>query len=410
VITGGTILRLLWLKAALLIAAAMLFSVASPAEAEPPARADMAIFDVSDFPDPATQSEAVRYQVEMANLGPSTATDVRLTVQLPTGLRFEPSMSDSSCTESAGMVTCSFASWDANAAGVIVLSATATTPGLIDLTFHVTANEPDPHRANNTSVETTQVNEAIEADLSIAVGDAQGYAGQPIFLSVGVFNGGPADATGITVTLEFPSGLALAEGEQGSCTVGEGGTTTCQLGFGSIPSGRGSARPIELHSDTAGTYSVTGSVSADQPDPNTSNNSDVGTVAVHPAADLSVSKADSSDPAKPGQKLTYTVTVTNSGPSPATEVKLFDTWNTDVSGGAVLLSFTPTQGSCAQTGAASIECQLGTIAAGANAVVTIVLRPRGSGTISNTASVSAAEFDADSANNSVTEMTQVGKA
>jgi uncharacterized repeat protein (TIGR01451 family) len=396
---------------ACVLAAILLASLGSPVSAQTAGEADMAILGVSDDPDPVTQNRAVTYDVGIGNFGPSRASGVGLTVELPPAVRFEPSMSSSNCSESGGTVSCSADFWDANAAGITTISATPTSPGLLQLTFEVTANEPDPNPMNNSDTETTQVNEATDADVSLRVGDAQGFAGQRICcLGVEVFNAGPADATGITVTLLFPPGLRPGEGAPGSCTADEGGATTCEVGFGSIPDRAGSSLLMEVRADAAGTYTVTGSVSADQPDPDTSNNADSGTVVVHPAADVSVRKTDSADPATPGQKLTYFVTVTNQGPSQATAVSLTDAWSSTVPGGVTLLSFTVSQGSCTQTGEATVGCQLGTLAGTATATLTIVLRPQGRGTVTNMASVSAAEFDPDTANNSASEETTVGKA
>ena len=153
-----------------------------------------------------------------------------------------------------------------------------------------------------------------------------------------------------------------------------------------------------------------GSVTSDQPDPVVSNNADSTVVNASPAADLSVQIAESADPATPGQALTYTVTITNLGPSPASAVTLADTWSTTVPGGVQLLSFGATQGQCAQTVDRSIDCQLGELASGATATVTIRLRPRGVGSVSDHAQVSAAEFDPDTTNNADSETTRIGSA
>jgi uncharacterized repeat protein (TIGR01451 family) len=393
----------------LALAASQISLGVMPAFGQAAAEADMAILGVSDSPDPVTENRTVAYGVSVGNFGPDRATGVQLTTSLPTGVRFEPSESSSSCSESGGTVTCSAAAWDVNAAGIIRISVTPTTPGTLEMTFQVTANEPDPNPSNNTKTETTQVVEATDADLSIHMSDGEARAGQPFFFAVGVGNGGPADATGIVVTLRFPPGLRPAEGELGSCTEDEGGTMTCQVAWGSLPSGAGSVNPIQLRAEAAGTYTVVGSVDGDQPDPNLSNNTDSGTVTVSPAANLSVVVTESADPATPGQALSYRVEVTNHGPSPATAVNLTDGWSTTVPGGVALLSFSVSQGTCSAVGETTLECQLGSLPSGGTATLTVVLRPRGIGTVTNTASVTGAEFDGDTSNNSDTESTTIGR-
>ena len=67
-----------------------------------------------------------------------------------------------------------------------------------------------------------------------------------------------------------------------------------------------------------------------------------------------------------GVTHTYTITVSNAGPSPATGVSLSDVWPAGFSQGTI----TPSQGP-ACTGAPSFTCALGTIATGRTATVTV---------------------------------------
>ena len=112
--------------------------------------------------------------------------------------------------------------------------------------------------------------------------------------------------------------------------------------------------------------------------------------------DLAVTVDDAPDPAQVGTEVTYTVTVTNDGNGTATSVVL-----TDVPpAGATLVSVQPSQGTCSGTG--PITCQLGSIAGGASATVTVVVRPLRTGTITNAASVTAAGGSSDSDSESTT--------
>jgi uncharacterized repeat protein (TIGR01451 family) len=101
-------------------------------------------------------------------------------------------------------------------------------------------------------------------------------------------------------------------------------------------------------------------------------------------ADISVSQ-QASGPAIADQPLTYTVTASNPSGTDATGVTLQDTLPPKVQPGAV----TPSQGSC--SGAATITCSLGTIAAGGSATVTITITPIAPGSITNTANVSPSD-------------------
>jgi uncharacterized repeat protein (TIGR01451 family) len=125
-----------------------------------------------------------------------------------------------------------------------------------------------------------------------------------------------------------------------------------------------------------------------------------------PQADLSVAQTDSPDPVPARGQLTYTVTVRNNGPAAATSVSVVDTLP-DVT----FVSATPTQGSCERSGKGKADsvltCELGSLASGASATMSIVVSPARDGTIANTASVRGNEPDPDRANNTATETTTV---
>jgi uncharacterized repeat protein (TIGR01451 family) len=371
-----------------------------------PAKADMAIGSVSDNPDPVFVGQRVTYGVSVENLGPSQATGVTLTTTLPAGVLFEPSEFSSNCTEAGGVVTCSWSSFPANVAAMILITVTPSTPGLLQLTFTVTATERDPDLSSNSQTVTTTVVQPTEADASINLPESvAGYAGQIIFLGIEVGNAGPAPATGVTATLLFPPGLSPGYG--GVCT-DTGSGLSCSYALGSLPAGGGIVDIIGVTASAGGSYTVQGSVTADQPDPVLSNNSASTLVTVTPAADLSAQIVGSPDPATPGAAITYAVTVTNHGPSPASAVALSDTWSTTVAGGVQLLSLGTTQGQCALPTDQRIDCQLGGLASGATTTVTVTVRARGTGSVTDQAQVSGAEFDPDTTNNVGTLTTTVG--
>jgi uncharacterized repeat protein (TIGR01451 family) len=115
------------------------------------------------------------------------------------------------------------------------------------------------------------------------------------------------------------------------------------------------------------------------------------------ASDLRISKSGPAN-ALVGGLISYTLTVTNDGPSSATNVVVSD----PVPAGTSFVSATPSQGSCDST----VSCNLGAVATGNNATVTIVVRANAAGTVTNTASVSGPP-DPDTSNNSATATTNV---
>src|SRR5437879_3529439 len=118
-------------------------------------------------------------------------------------------------------------------------------------------------------------------------------------------------------------------------------------------------------------------------------------------ADVSLTKTAPPDPVSVGSNLTYTITVTNNGPDSATGVMVSD----PLPPNATFVSATPSQGSC--TGTSIVVCNLGPLANAARATITIVVRPTSTGTITNTARVTANEVDPNPANNTATQVTTV---
>jgi uncharacterized repeat protein (TIGR01451 family) len=121
-------------------------------------------------------------------------------------------------------------------------------------------------------------------------------------------------------------------------------------------------------------------------------------------ADLAVTKSDSPDPVKGGQNLTYKVVVTNNGPGTATGVVMTD----NLPKNAGFASVSTTKGTCeAKPAKALVTCNLGDMASGTSATITIVVKSPTKGTISNKASVTATSPDPNSSNNSATATTKV---
>jgi uncharacterized repeat protein (TIGR01451 family) len=135
-----------------------------------------------------------------------------------------------------------------------------------------------------------------------------------------------------------------------------------------------------------------------------SNNSATANTTVSPAiANLVVTMTDSPDPAFVGGNLTYTVSLSNLGSSPASDVVVSGA----VPDGINLVSATPTQGTCSAT--TPLTCNLGTLSGSGSSTISIVVTPTTEGVKSFTVSATSTTADANPSNNSATSTTAVGE-
>jgi uncharacterized repeat protein (TIGR01451 family) len=128
-------------------------------------------------------------------------------------------------------------------------------------------------------------------------------------------------------------------------------------------------------------------------------------ITVNPVSDLSIAKTDSPDPVEAAQTLTYTLAVSNQGPSTATNVEVTDTLPAGTSN--VSTSGTDPSWTCNEV-SGKVTCTRASLAVGAAPQIQIQVKaPNEGGSISNTASVSATEYYPVPVNNSETQATSV---
>ncbi len=122
------------------------------------------------------------------------------------------------------------------------------------------------------------------------------------------------------------------------------------------------------------------------------------------SADLSVVKTASPNPGQAGVNLAYRITATNNGPAAATNVNVTDT----LPAGLIFVSSATTQGTC--IGSVPVNCNVGNLAVGASAIITIVAAPTVPGQVVNTASVDGGESDFESSNDTASVTTLIQPA
>ncbi|MEZ5238895.1 MAG: VWA domain-containing protein [Microthrixaceae bacterium] len=178
-------------------------------------------------------------------------------------------------------------------------------------------------------------------------------------------------------------------------------STTCELGT-EIAAGGTYVCTFEIMIEGDGSSDVFDVVSATVTDDeeNVVEDTDDEQTPVEPVADLSVEKSVDVAELNSGDQVSYTLTVTNDGPSTAEEVVLTD----EIPDGLTLVSVEGAEGEewdCGSTEGAIVSCRLLALAAGESASVTVVATVEaGPGTIRNTAVVGSETEDPDETDNS----------
>ncbi|WP_371407591.1 hypothetical protein OHA10_19095 [Kribbella sp. NBC_00662] len=372
--------------------------------------ADLSIEKTVDPTTPAP-GQPVVFTLAIRNNGPSDAVNIRVADSIPAGFAITGVQSAASCTSAGQDVNCSLPKLAAGSSVAVKVAATLDSGyqgGALSNTAKVNSDTPDLNASNNTdTVKVTPA--AAKADLVVTKETLTKpvVAGLPITYKISVRNDGPSDARKVQLTDDVPSAVTgvTADSSAGTCKVGSV-QVTCALG--------------DLTAGSTATITVTGTVSAraigdltnsatassTTPDPDNSNNTGRTTDDLSASADLAITKTAQPAPVQAGRPVTYTLTVTNNGPSAAQSVTISD----PVPAPLQYVSATPSTGSCTEA-AGTVKCEVGTVAPGDVVTVSVVAGvPSGAppNQLDNTATVKSPTPDPVDDNNSATYTLMTG--
>ena len=307
------------------------------------------------------------YTVTVANTGASDALNVTVTDPLPAGVTLNANaICIANGTSSCGTVTgtsgqTSFgttaARVDAGAANMLTFTVpVAFAAGLSTNPLVNTASATDVASGATASGSDS---DALASNVTLGVTKTDGSAtytpGGTATYVVTVTNTGVSDALDVTVTDPLPAGVTLNANAicvgNGTSSCGTVTGTTGQTSFGTTAArvnvGVGNALvftvPVAFAPGMSTNPLVNTATAIDVPTGVTASGSDNDTLVA--AAGLAVTKTDGSATYTPGGTATYTVVVTNGGPSNAANLTVTD----NLPAGATLSA----NAICAATGAAN---------------------------------------------------------
>ncbi len=270
---------------------------------------------------------------------------------------------------------------------------------------------------------TATIAAAQNSDISITNADAPDpvAAGSNLSYSITISSNGPVDAANASWTDPLPAGttfVSLSPVAGWSCTtpaVGVGGTVSCTNAL--MISGAVDAFTLVVAvvpSTPSGTVLTnTATVTTTTTDPNPANNSATATTTVATSADVSITIVDAPDPVAAGANLTYSVVVSNAGPSNATSA----VWGGTLPAATTFVSLSTSAGWSCTTPAVgatgAIACSNGSLVIGSSpfTLTVAVASATGAGTVlTQTVTTSSATTDPTPGNNSATTTTTTSAA
>ena len=353
-------------------------------------------------PNPVPAGGQVTYVVTVSNSGNLAASNVTLSDQLPGSVSLVsasasqgtmmPNMGGGTVTAILGTI-----SPGGSATLTIAVDTASTSLGTITDTATVSSNGNNPPAL---PINTTVLSSA-DVSINLSASPSPVFVGGQLTDTVTVTNSGPQTATDVVVTLPLAPGLTYVPTSGGSPTVTDSnGVLTVSLG--DLDASAVTTFTVVVEPTVAGSLTQSATVSTTSLEPSTANNVSTVTTQVAPASDLAVTLVGSAAAADTVDDFTYTVTVTDNGPSDATGVVLTDTLPAGLTilSASSTVSATPVESGSAQTGIV-ISLPVGALANGASATMTIVAAPPAAPGVElvDTASASGDQADPVPANN-----------
>jgi uncharacterized repeat protein (TIGR01451 family) len=345
---------------------------------------------LTDAPDPVFIGSNLVYTITVTNFGPSQATNIFVNQLLPPSVVFASAVaSQGSVTHAGGTVIGNIGTLPLAGVATINVTVIPTISTVISSSATVGSEQPDPNTANNTASVVTRVNPP-SSDVTVGLFDSPDpvLLGETLTYTVAVTNNGPSTASGVTISNTLPVSVLVQSATPSQGTASINGNTVI-FNFGTLTNAGRATGTINVTPGAEGSILATAVARANQVDPQAANNTATISTVVGPAADLAVTMVDAPDPVVVRSNWTYTITVTNNGPSSASGAVV----NHTLPSGVKVVSTSTSLGTISAAGNA-VAVNLGNMAKGVGAVITVTVNTTNTGNYLSTVAATAAQTDA----------------
>ncbi|UMY66726.1 MULTISPECIES: choice-of-anchor L domain-containing protein [unclassified Flavobacterium] len=347
-----------------------------------------------------TPGTTVNYTVTILNAGPYTTTNVQVVYPIPANVQnFTWTGPNGSGGSNSGINTVVPGQLNEGASYVFNVSFTIPPDFTGPLVTQASASsyyvDPVPTCSGciDTDLRGTNLTYSVtDNKTNFTPGDTNTYV-------VTVSNQGDFQADNVVVSLPLPLGVTSMTwtGTDGSSGSGALSATLATLAPGATVTYTLTAITAnDFYANIIAQLNVTSTT----PDttPGCTSCTDTDSVIISSQANIAVTNTDNQNAYFPGQPLTYTVTVTNNGPNPATDVRVINA----VPAGITSFNWTGSNGT---SGTGTLNDLIASLAVNQSVTYTITVQvPAGfTGSLSSTATANAHEFDPAPANNKATD-------
>lgn len=288
----------------------------------------------------------------------------------------------------------------------VTASVNEDATGTITNTGSIAVAGGETDTTNNSDTADTTLAPEFDITLTKTADDTTPAPGSNVTYTIDLTNDGPSTATGVVLTDDVPAGLTFVSGSiEGQAASVNGSTVTFPAITLDDDETVSATLIFTVGVDASGTITNTASVTADAGETDTTNNTATEDISGAPVTDLTVTKSVDDADTQVGGALTYTVTVTNSGPSTAVDATAVDT----LPAGVTFVSGSGPNGAALSATNGVVTVDGGDLAPGASFSFTIdaTVDTGTTGTVTNSVTVSTTTSETNTGNNTASASSTV---